>query len=415
MTDSTGKNSDISMMRDVIILGGGLIGMTMALSLAEHGISSHLVEKHDPAAMLDSGFDGRTSAIISSSWNMFKALGLETVLEGKGCPIRRIEVREGTGGKPLDFTPDDNALGMIFENTALRRALWGKVSVHDMIAVHAGSGVALRDYGAHGASVTLDNGVQLNGALVIAADGRNSPTRRDAGINMATWKYEHRAIVTAITHDLPHDNIAHEMFFASGPFALLPMHDTEDGQNRSSLIWTVPEKDGDAMLKLSERGFLTEMQKYMQNMLGGISLAAPRSSYPLGLHHTAQITSNRLALVGDSAHGIHPIAGQGLNLGLRDVAALTEVLVSGARIGLDYGDTQLLDRYANWRSLDTLMVAAASDNLTRLFGMPGRAPSLMRKAGLAAVQNIPMLKSIFMDEARGRSGELPKLLQGAKV
>ncbi len=415
MTGAAKQDGSTSMTRDVIILGGGLAGMTMALSLAEHGVTSHLVEKHDAAHMLDNAFDGRTSAIISSSWNMLKTLGLGEALEGLGCPIRRIEVREGREGKPLDFTPDDNALGMIFENQALRKALWDKVAAHTAITKHMGHGVALRDYGPHGVSATLDNGVQLTGALMVAADGRASPTRKDAGINMAAWRYDHRAIVTAITHERPHDNIAHEIFFPSGPLALLPMHPGPDGKHRSSVIWTVAEKDGDAMLKLSVRGFLTEMQKHIHGLLGGISLAAPRGAYPLGLHHTTQITAHRLALVGDSAHGIHPIAGQGFNLGLRDVAALTEVLVDGARLGLDYGDAQLLDRYANWRSLDTLMVAAASDNLTRLFGVPGKFPSLVRRAGLAAVQNTPLLKSIFMDEARGRSGELPKLLQGAKV
>ncbi len=401
--------------RDIIILGGGLTGMTAALSLAQNGIGVHLVEKHAPDTVLDSGFDGRTSAIISSSWNMLKAIGLGDQLKGKGCPIDRIEVREGRHGNPLDFTPEDNALGMIFENSVLRRTLYDTVSAHPKITLHMGTAVRERVFGEHLAQVMLDNGTVLSAPLVIAADGRNSPTRKAAGIHMAEWRYDHRAIITAITHEKPHGNTAHESFFASGPFALLPMNDTDDGRHRSSVIWTVAEKDAEGMLKLSERGFLAEMRKLMGDMLGVIALAAPRGSHPLGLHHAADITAHRVALIGDSAHGIHPIAGQGLNLGLRDVAALTEVLVTGARLGLELGDAQLLDRYSKWRSLDTLMVAAASDNLTKLFGLPGKAPSAIRRLGLAAVQNMPTLKSFFMDEARGRSGELPKLLKGGEI
>jgi 2-octaprenyl-6-methoxyphenol hydroxylase len=190
------------------------------------------------------------------------------------------------------------------------------------------------------------------------------------------------------------------------------MLDDDQGRHRSALVWTVSERDADGVLKLSNRAFVAEASKRMHDMLGTIEIAGPRSSYPLGFHHTARITAQRLALVGDAAHGIHPIAGQGLNLGLRDVGALVEVLAEGARLGLEPGDAQLLARYERWRGLDSFSVALATDGLTRLFGVPGRVPSAIRRLGMSVVQRTPALKNWFMDEARGVSGELPELLRG---
>jgi 2-octaprenyl-6-methoxyphenol hydroxylase len=194
---------------------------------------------------------------------------------------------------------------------------------------------------------------------------------------------------------------------------LLPLLDAADGTHRSALVWTVAEKDAAAVLAMPDDMFLNEVHQRMQGIFGKISLASPRTSYPLNFHHTAKIVEDRLALVGDAAHGMHPIAGQGLNVGLRDVAALVEVLADGARLGLDVGDAQLLARYERWRAVDTFMVAGATDVLTRLFGLPGRVPSAIRRFGMAGVQRISPLKRWFMDEARGMSGDLPKLLRAA--
>jgi 2-octaprenyl-6-methoxyphenol hydroxylase len=184
---------------------------------------------------------------------------------------------------------------------------------------------------------------------------------------------------------------------------------------RSAIVWTVPTGQAAGMLKLSERAWLAEAQKRIGGFLGDIRLAGPRSSYPLGFHHAARITDTRLALVGDSAHAIHPIAGQGLNLGFRDVASLVEVLIDGMRLGLDPGDAQLLARYQRWRGLDAMMTSVTMDGLVRLFDMPGKLPSLIRRAGLAAVQHATPLKNRFMAEARGQSGALPKLLAGEMI
>jgi 2-octaprenyl-6-methoxyphenol hydroxylase len=228
---------------------------------------------------------------------------------------------------------------------------------------------------------------------------------------VARWQYDHAAIIGAFHHERSHENVAYEIFYSAGPFALLPLPDDEIG-HRSAIVWTVKAADAPAMMKLGDRGFLAEAEKRMGGFLGALSHASPRASYPLGFHHAARITGERLALVGDAAHGIHPIAGQGLNLGFRDVATLVEVLVEGKRLGLDLGDAQLLQRYERWRGLDTFMTAAATDTLTRLFGIPGKTASAVRRFGISAVDRIPPLKARFMAEARGESGDLPKLLQG---
>ena len=247
---------------------------------------------------------------------------------------------------------------------------------------------------------------------MIAAEGRNSPTRDEAGIAVAKWDYRHRAIITVLTHARPHEGVAWEIFYPAGPFALLPMLDKPDGSHRSALVWTVNERDAAGVLALSDRAFTHEVEKRMHGIYGAIAVDGPRSSYPLGFHHTAKLTAQRLALVGDAGHGLHPIAGQGLNVGLRDVGALVEVIADGMRLGLDPGDAQLLTRYERWRGLDTFMVALATDGLTRLFGIPGRLPSAIRRLGMGIVQRTPGLKHWFMDEARGTSGKLPELLRG---
>ena len=216
-----------------------------------------------------------------------------------------------------------------------------------------------------------------------------------------------------LRHERPHEHVAYEIFYPTGPFALLPMND--DGGHRSAIVWSVPEEDATGWLALNDDEFAAEAEAVMGGFLGKVALLAPRSSFPLGFHHAAHITAQRLALVGDAAHAIHPIAGQGLNLGFRDVAALAQVLVEGARLGLDLGDQQLLERYQRWRSLDALSVAFATDTLTRIYGIPGKTASAIRRSGMALVGRISPLRDRLMSEARGTSGELPLLLRGLPI
>lgn len=398
---------------DVIISGGGLVGLTLAIALGRHGVTSAVIDPADPAATLAPGFDGRVSAVASASWQMFEAVGIAPHLAGKTCPIDRIWVSEGLTGGALDFAPDpeDGALGQMVENRELRVAIDAAAREVEAITRFQPDRALEIVRDAHGVAVTLASGGQLKASLLVAAEGRNSPTRKTAGIPVAQWAYPHNALVTAIHHEKPHGNTAYEIFYPGGPFALLPM---QPG-TRSAIVWTVPAKHAAAMRKLPEAALLAEAQKRMGSFLGEISLAAPMQSYKLGYHRAARIVDMRLALVGDAAHGIHPIAGQGVNLGYRDAAALAQVLVEGMRLGLEPGDAQLLSRYQRWRALDAMSVTLMMDGLVRLFDVPGKLPSLVRRAGLSAVQRMGPLKDRFMAEARGESGPRPRLLTGDPI
>ncbi|MEO8723364.1 MAG: FAD-dependent monooxygenase [Sphingobium sp.] len=398
---------------DVIIMGGGLVGLTLGISLSHHGVRCAVVDPADPVATLDPGFDGRVASIASASWKLFEATGIAERLKDKGCPIDRIWVSDGLAPGALDFAPADagGPMGYMFENRETRMALRDTTAAcADLVVFQPDHAIAV-ERTEERVTVTLASGEQLVGALLVGAEGRTSPSREAAGITVARWKYKHVALVSAIEHEVSHANTAYEIFYPGGPFALLPM---QPG-TRSAVVWTVPTHQADAMLGLSERAWAHEAQKRIGGFLGEIRVAAPRSSYPLGFHHAARITDTRLALVGDAAHGIHPIAGQGVNLGFRDVAALTQVIVEGMRLGLDAGDAQLLTRYQRWRSLDTLSVTVAMDGLVRLFDVPGRTASAVRRFGLGAVQKMGPLKDRFMSEARGESGALPRLLTGELV
>jgi 2-octaprenyl-6-methoxyphenol hydroxylase len=322
--------------RDLLILGGGLVGMTLALAAARKGLSSHVVDRADPAELIAEGFDGRASAISTASWNLFGNIGLTESLEPHACPIASIAVTDGMKPGRIDFQPEphEGSLGRMFANRTLRLALFEAAANEPLIAWHPRAEVAGRERGEFGVSATLADGRTLEASLMVAAEGRNSPTREEAGIAVAKWEYDHRAIITVLGHEKPHANVAWEIFYPAGPFALLPLLDTPEGGHRSALVWTVAERDAAGVLALSDRAFTHEVAKRMHGIFGAVTVEGPRSSYPLGFHHTATITAQRLALVGDAAHGIHPIAGQGLNLGLRDVGALVEVIAGGrARSG----------------------------------------------------------------------------------
>ena len=400
---------------DVIIFGGGMIGLALASALDSSGLSTIVVDPADPAPRAKAAFDGRTSAVSSSSMRMLRTIGVTDHLGEPGCPIWRIAVADGLQPGGLHFDPDDNEpLGWMHENRNLRTALQMRAEAGPNTWLLWKSQVTGVERGDHGVIVALEDGRKLRAPLLVAADGRKSATREAAGIRIARWKYDHQAIVSVLRHERPHENVAYEIFFPSGPFALLPMSD-DSGGHRSAIVWSVPNEDAPGWLSLNDDDFAAEAEAAMGGFLGRIQMLAPRSSFPLGFHHAAQITARRLALVGDAAHAIHPIAGQGLNLGFRDVAALAEVLVEGARLGLDLGDQQLLDRYQRWRSLDALSVAFATDSLTRIYGVPGKTASAVRRFGMGLIERISPLKNRLMNEARGASGDLPLLLRGLPI
>ncbi|MEA3046854.1 MAG: 2-octaprenyl-6-methoxyphenol hydroxylase [Sphingomonadales bacterium] len=402
---------------DVIILGGGLVGLSLALALDRHGLTAIVVDPADPGAQVAPSYDGRATAVSSSSWRMLEALGIAARLAGATCPIRAIRVSDGLkpGGILFDPGAEEDPLGTMVENRLLRAALrdGARDAPRIRLLMPARPAETVRD--AAGVRVALDDGRAVAAPLLIGAEGRNSPAREAAGLAIARWTYDHVAIVATIAHERPHGETAYEIFYPDGPFAILPMLAGEDGRPRSAIVWSVKKRDAGAILGLPERALVHEIEKRMGGFLGKVALAGPLWNYPLGFHHAARITAERLALAGDAAHGIHPIAGQGLNLGFRDAAALAQVLVEGARLGLDLGDPQLLGRYERWRGLDTFMVAMATDSLTRLYGVPGRAASALRRFGMGAVQRIGPLKERLMAEARGESGDMPLLLRGLPI
>jgi 2-octaprenyl-6-methoxyphenol hydroxylase len=415
---------------DCILVGGGLVGQTLALALAAHGLSAAVVERADPEAHLAAGFDGRASAIASASARMLRALGFGELLDEEGCAIRAIRVTDGHFSKATNSWRVDprilhfdsaevdpgEPLGVMLENRALRAALLAKVRETPLVTLLAPADVRRVDRGADRAEVELADGRVLRAAVVLACDGRGSGLRREAGIRMAEWKYDGTAIVTMLAHEKPHNHVASELFYSDGPFAQLPMTDLvgPDGyvRHRSALVWTVRRQDAEGVLALSPRAIAHEAEKRMGGFLGKLELIAPVQSYPLNLQHAERYWAERLILVGDAAHGIHPIAGQGLNMGLRDVAALTEVLSSSARLGLDLGHPDVARRYERWRRSDNSSVAFATDTLARLFGVKGALATKVRATGLGIVNRIPPLRKGFMTVARGEAGDLPPLLRG---
>lgn len=398
---------------DMAIIGGGLVGLTLGIALARHGFEVLVVDIAPPATVLAKEFDGRSSAIAYAGYKLFDAIGLWPHLESAAQPINEIRVSDGPSRLFVHFDHKelgDEPLGFMLENRHIRLALHDVAKDLDGLTLKAPCKTTSMDRGEAFTRLTLDDGTQHQARLLIAADGRGSRIRQDAGIGLAQWSYHQSGIVATVQHERSHEGIAHERFLPSGPFAILPLTG-----NRASIVWTATSEEAPAIMSLSERAFESEMARRFGDFLGDIKVEGPRWSYPLNFQHAHRYVLPRLALVGDAAHGIHPIAGQGLNLGLKDVAALVEVLVDAARIGRDVGDIAVLERYARWRRSDVLLMCAATDVLNRLFSNDLAPIRVARDLGLGVVNKLPFARKAFMANARGSMGKLPKLLQGELV
>ena len=398
---------------EVLVVGGGMVGMTLGCALADVGVAVTVVDRADPASMVDAGFDGRVSSIAYGSRRVLEAIGLWPALAPQAEPI--LEIRVSDGDSPLFLHYDhaeigDQPLGHIVENRNIRRALFDLAARHDRLRLVAPCAVDTVTRGAAGVAARLADGREVRARLVAAADGRGSALRRSAGIAVTTWRYRQTGIVCTVAHQRPHRGIAHERFLPAGPFAILPM--TGD---RSSLVWTERADLAPAMMALDDAAFGAEVARRFGEFAGRLEVVGPRWSYPLSLVHAERYVDTRLALIGDAAHAIHPIAGQGLNLGIRDVAALAEVLVDARRLGLDLGSVAVIERYQRWRRFDSVVLAAATDGLNRLFSTDDPALRLMRDLGLAAVNRVAPLKRLFMRHAMGVVGTLPKLARGERL
>jgi 2-octaprenyl-6-methoxyphenol hydroxylase len=398
---------------DILIMGAGPVGLSLALAAVRHGLSVRVIDRIAPETLMDTAFDGRASALASTSWQMLQNLGLGDRLWRDVCPIDRIAVSDGLRQGALDFDAGVDGMGVMLPNSLLRAALYDTAKADDDIDLVMAASVTDRAVDAHRATVTLADGRTFTASLLVGAEGRVSPTRELAGITLSQWSYRQRGIVTAVTLEKSHQNTAFEIFYPDGPLAVLPLNDDDDGRPMASIVWTVPEGKADAWTSLSDRAFGAALTRASGGFLGEMNPIAPRSSWPLTLCQASDMVAPRIALIGDSAHIIHPIAGQGLNLGLRDVAALADVLGEGARLGLDPGDLAQLQRYQSWRMLDNAMMAAATDVLNRLYGLPGGAPSLVRRIGMQLVGRTGLIRRLIVDEARGTSGDLPQLLMAS--
>ncbi len=408
---------------DIVIAGGGLVGLTAALALASGAAGAPfrvtVIDALDPAQVTGAAYDGRNSSIAYASWRMFEALGLAQRLEGRAQPINDILVTDGKvrGGASLMFLhfaaaeiadeTGDAPLGHFVENRHLREALLAAVAECDAIELIAPAKVASVAYDPAHASVTLDNGRVVRAKLCIAADGRNSPIRQQASIRTIGWDYDQAGIVTTMVHDKPHEGVAQEYFLPGGPFAVLPMTG-----NRCSLVWTEKKSVAADLMALDDDAFAEEARDRFGSYLGHCAPEGPRWSYPLSLQLARDYVRPRLALVGDAAHAIHPLAGQGYNLGMRDVAALADVLVEARTVGLDIGALTVLDRYQRWRRFDNTALAAMTDGLNRLFSNDIGPLRIVRDIGLDLVNRFGPARRLFMRQAAGAVGELPKLMRG---
>jgi 2-octaprenyl-6-methoxyphenol hydroxylase len=399
---------------DVAIVGGGLVGATLAAALASGGAEVCVIDRLTPTAQTDPVFDGRASAIALAPQRMLDAIGIWRHLAGHATPILDIRVADGESRLFLHYDHTEvgtDALGYMLENRHIRSGLFAAIKEHANIHMIAPADVVDVNIGTGLAHVSLANGDTVTASLIAGADGRASAIRARAGIDVDRWDYKQTGIVCTVSHEKPHHNVAHEHFLAAGPFAILPLSD-----NRSSLVWTERADLAPRIVAMEPDGFMRELRARFGDFLGSLTREGPVWTYPLTMHLAHQAIAHRIALVGDSAHGMHPIAGQGFNLGLRDVAALAEVVTDAARLGLDIGAGPVLTRYADWRRLDTLVMLGLTDALNRLFSNDIAPIRLARDLGLAAVNAAKPAKRFFMRHAmgltQGGTSDVPRLLKG---
>jgi 2-octaprenyl-6-methoxyphenol hydroxylase len=400
---------------ELLIAGGGLNGLLLGAACASAGLTVAVVDRNDPAATLREEFDGRVSAIAYGSRRVLDGVGLWRDIAAEAEPILEIRVADDDSPLFLHYDHRDLAtasegaapLGYIVENRVVRRALVERAWNLPNLLLMAPGTVAAVETGAGGAQAALAGGERLRARLVVAADGQNSPLRRAAGIRTVEWRYRQTGIVTTVQHAQPHGGVAVEHFLPAGPFAILPMRGS-----RSSIVWTEDAALAPRLLGLSAAEFAAELRARFGDFLGAVEPVGPRWSYPLALLQAEHYVAPRLALIGEAAHVIHPIAGQGLNLGIRDVAALAELIVDARRLGLDIGDDAVLERYQRWRRADALVLAAVTDGLNRLFSNAVPPIRLARDLGLAAVNRLPPLKRLLMRHAMGVLGDRPRLARG---
>ena len=390
---SSGRHGTLGFDADVILSGGGLVGQTLALALDQAGLSVVVIDASKPSETLAPAFDGRAFAIAYASYRMWRALGLGDQLDEVAQPIEQIMVTDGKLGRGpsllhlhfdrAEMRDTDEPLGLMLEARHVRLALDSAVKARPDIKMIQPMSVSAIERDPAGATVTLADGRKLRAPLLVGTDGRRSFVRGAVGIRTIGWDYPVTAIVATISHEKPHGAVAHEFFLPNGPFAILPLKG-----NRANIVWAEPRAAADALLQMNEADFIAELRKRCGDFLGQLSLEGPRFGYPLSLQLAERMIDQRVVLAGDSAHGIHPLAGQGLNLGLKDCAALAECIADGVSLGLDPGDVSILERYQRWRRFDNVTMALGMEFFDKLFSNDIKPLRAARTLGLAAVNAV---------------------------
>ena len=391
---------------DVIIVGGGLAGLSLSCRLGAGGVCVLCLDREPAAVRLDAGFDGRTTAISAGSATILDKAGLWDHLQPRGCAINGIDILDGDSPTLLNFDKTEVAgapFGWIIENQFLRRVMLGHV--RNLKNVTHLSPANVVDFRRDDASISaiLDDGSEFSAPLLIGADGKSSLVREWAGIGTRNWSYRQRALVCVVNHEGPHDNVAVEHFRASGPFAVLPMLDDANGNHCSSIVWTEHGSVKNSAVHYDPSTFDAALTARFPARYGAVRQAGPRYTYPLNFAHAHNYIAPRLALVAEAAHAIHPIAGQGLNLGLRDIDVLTDLLIAAHTRGEDFGDTKLLETYQRGRRPDNTKMAAATDTLNRLFANDIGSMRNLRRLGLRTVSRLSPAKQFFMRQAMGKN------------
>jgi 2-octaprenyl-6-methoxyphenol hydroxylase len=402
----------------ILIVGGGLNGAALALALAQTGHSVCVIDTLGEKVRKNAAFDGRSYALALASKRLLDAIGVWERVEEHAQPMLEIKVTDGHAGiGPSPFFMhfdhaeiEEGPMGYMVEDRHLRRAFLEAMAKDNAITQINGRTVVSQQVDATGVTLTLDDGASVEGHLIVGCDGRSSGTASRAGIKRTGWDYSQTALVCAIEHDLPHNGIAHQFFMPPGPLAILPLTG-----NRSSIVWSERTEAAQRINALPEAEYLQVLRPRFGDFLGDIRLQGDRFTYRLNLTIANSFISDRLALVGDAAHGMHPIAGQGLNAGLRDVGALAEVLTLAGRRGEDIGSVLVLERYQEWRRFDTASLAMATDVFNKLFSNDNPLLRLGRDIGMGIVGSLPGLRRGFVREAAGLTGDLPKLLQGRPI
>lgn len=398
---------------DVLIVGGGLVGGSLACALAQHGISAVVVDQEDSKTFADTAYDGRSSAIAGACQKLLDAVGIWKHMQPNVQPI--LDIRVTDSDSPLflhyDHTAVGEAMGWMAENRVIRQGIQSRYAELDLVTVIAPETITSLERSVDGVLATLSNGQTIKSSVILACDGRRSKVRDMAKIKITTLPYHQTGIVMTVQHQQNHHGIAHEHFLPSGPFAILPL----PGGYHSSLVWTEKDSLVPHLLALPPEQFHAELMSRFGDFLGEVKVVSKVFSYPLTLQFADRYIDRRLALVGDSAHGMHPVAGQGMNYGLRDVGALVEVLVQAKRLGTDLGSTTVLTQYQRWRRSDNMLMLGMTDGIVRLFSNDNAPLRFMRTMGLAAVNKMPKLKTFFIRHAMGNVGRLPRLLDGKSL